>query len=156
MGDTRKRKAGEDAGARSDKRHKKQWRVPRSNNSAPPPSIQPGDSGIWATCDKGREGKCVGELKDLLTEYAETLYPDTAAQHGSDAAAEDQDIENDILAEINDLHRPKTRQLFTPIRIDVQCGEHASPSLTIPIMQLIGDLQWSSSRLKLPLTPWRW
>ena len=36
----------------------------------------PGDSGIFATCNKGREAKCVGELRDLFAEYAEQLYGD--------------------------------------------------------------------------------
>lgn len=31
-------------------------------------SIKPGDSGIWVTCHKGKERKCMGELRDLLTE----------------------------------------------------------------------------------------
>ena len=33
--------------------------------------IQPGDSGIWATCGLGKEGKCVGDLKALFEEVGE-------------------------------------------------------------------------------------
>jgi tRNA acetyltransferase TAN1 len=33
--------------------------------------IQPGDSGIWATCALGKEGKCVGDLKALFEEVGE-------------------------------------------------------------------------------------
>lgn len=33
--------------------------------------IQPGDSGIWATCTLGKEGKCVGDLKALFEEVSE-------------------------------------------------------------------------------------
>ena len=31
-----------------------------------PSTIEPGVSGIWATCERGREAKCVTELSDLL------------------------------------------------------------------------------------------
>ena len=33
--------------------------------------IHPGDSGIWATCGLGKEGKCVGDLKALFEEVSE-------------------------------------------------------------------------------------
>ena len=59
----------------------------------------PGDSGIFATCNKGREAKCVGELRDLFAEYAEQLYGD-----GDDADDNENEgtasIENDIQAEL--------------------------------------------------------
>jgi len=31
-------------------------------------SIEPGDAGIWATCDMRKEGKCVAELRDTFDE----------------------------------------------------------------------------------------
>lgn len=31
-------------------------------------AIEPGDSGIWATCNLGKEGKCVTELRDCFDE----------------------------------------------------------------------------------------
>jgi tRNA acetyltransferase TAN1 len=64
---TPKRKATDEGGRPGKTR--KQWRVPRANEAAfKNRSIQYGDSGIWATCDKGREGKAIGELKDLFQE----------------------------------------------------------------------------------------
>lgn len=84
--------------------------------------IQPGDSGIWATCNKGKEGKCIGELRDLFAEFADELYGNSKV----DAADDEQDavdIESEIKAEVDDLHQPRTKALFTPVRIDVQCGE---------------------------------
>lgn len=49
---------------------KKQWRVVRKDGKGPSPSkvINPGDKGIWATCNKGREKKCMFELLDLFDE----------------------------------------------------------------------------------------
>lgn len=50
---------------------KKQWRTPQHserNRSMQGQSIEPGDQGIWATCDMGKEKKCIGELRDLFDE----------------------------------------------------------------------------------------
>ncbi|TKA32149.1 hypothetical protein B0A50_01397 [Salinomyces thailandicus] len=121
-----KRKAGVDVAGSDDKRTKtkKQWRVPRKNDrgAIQAKAIQPGDSGIWATCNKGREAKCVGELRDLFTEYAEELYGDTASDSaGPDDAGDAFDIESEIQAEVAGIRKPASVQLFTPVRIDVQC-----------------------------------
>ncbi|KAK0290191.1 hypothetical protein LTS16_023108 [Friedmanniomyces endolithicus] len=123
-----KRKLDDSIG-RDEKRpkFKKQWQVPRRNDhgGVQAKAIQPGDSGIWATCNKGREGKCVGELQNLFTEYAELLYGstlDASATRGdgtemSDAA----DIESEIQAEVAGIRKPSAVQLFTSIRLHVQC-----------------------------------
>lgn len=83
----------------------------------------PGDSGIFATCNKGREAKCVGELRDLFAEYAEQLYGD-----GDDADENEIEgtasIENDIQAELAGIQKPPKGQLFVPVKLDVQCGEY--------------------------------
>ena len=125
MEQNQKRKADEAAQASSAKRQKKQWRVPRqtSNTASQPQTIQPGDSGIWATCDKGREGKCIGELRDLFTVYADELYGGDITEDVGDEATGSASIESDVQNEIKELHEPNSKQLFTPIRIDVQCGE---------------------------------
>lgn len=88
----------------------------------------PGDSGIFATCNKGREAKCVGELRDLFAEYAEQLYGngDSADEDEGEGTAS---IENDIQAEIAGIQKPPTAQLFVPVKLDVQCGEYLSTCL---------------------------
>ncbi|RMZ11950.1 hypothetical protein D0862_02806, partial [Hortaea werneckii] len=103
---------------------RKQWRVPRKNDrgAIQAKAIQPGDSGIWATCNKGREGKCVAELRDLFTEYAEDMYGTAAGTpEERDDADEPADIESEIQAEVAGIRKPTTVQLFTPVRVDVQC-----------------------------------
>ena len=133
----------------SDKRQKtkKQWRVPHSNNSKHADhersrTIQPGDAGIWATCTKGKERKCIAELRDLFTEYAETMYGgqipvindattnsatsegDAAAQFAMTSDGNADDIESSIRAEVAALRRPPTTgaaALFEPILPDMQC-----------------------------------
>ncbi|KAK5173094.1 uncharacterized protein LTR77_003216 [Saxophila tyrrhenica] len=119
-----KRPAEDSAGARDKKqRTKKQWRTPR-NGEANKQVIQPGDSGIWGTCNKGKERACVGELRDLFAEYAELLYGVGAAgEANNDINAEpsSSSIENEINAEVAEMKHPEAAPLFTPIRIDVQC-----------------------------------
>jgi len=98
--------------------------VPRKNNdrgAVQAKVIQPGDSGIWATCNKGREGKCVGELRDLFTDYAERLYGGDAGDDEANAANGTVDIESEINAEVAGIRKPASVQLFTPVRLDVQC-----------------------------------
>ncbi|KAK5159200.1 hypothetical protein LTS14_002342 [Recurvomyces mirabilis] len=129
--DNLKRKADDDGGdADKRMRTKKQWRVPRQggNNAYTAQTIQPGDSGIWATCNKGREGKCVAELRELFTEYAAHLYGDHLITGdrpgGGNESKEDgssTDIESSIQAEVADIRKPASVQICTPVRLDVQC-----------------------------------
>lgn len=105
----------------------------------------PGDSGIFATCNKGREAKCVGELRDLFAEYAEQLYGN------GDSADEDEDagtasIENDIQAEIAGIQKPPTAQLFVPVKLDVQCGEYLRSTYRFSSDSLIDEKgKWSEN-----------
>ena len=49
----------------------KQWRVPRKDPNvlaSVKPGIEPGDAGIWATCDMHQEGRCIAELRELFGE----------------------------------------------------------------------------------------
>ena len=86
----------------------------------------PGDSGIFATCNKGREAKCVGELRDLFAEYAEQLYGDGDSEDEGDKGTAS--IENDIQAELAGIQKPPKAQLFVPVKLDVQCGEYPTTS----------------------------
>lgn len=66
----------------------------------------------------------MGELRDLFTEYAELLYGDALSDgpDGDDAGDEPADIESEIRAEVADIRKPSKVQLFTSVRLDVQCG----------------------------------
>lgn len=141
MASSQKRKANEESSQPPNKRQRKQWRVTRQhdNTSSETRSIQPGDSGIWATCDKGRERKCIGELRDLFTEYVDTLYGEFATESTPAKNGSEVDIESDIQAEINGFREAERAQLFMPIKVDVQCGRNApcerqNSWLTIPVV----------------------
>ncbi|KAI5277154.1 Nop-domain-containing protein [Aureobasidium subglaciale] len=109
------------------KTKQKQWRVPRKvDQFANQKNILPGDQGIWATCDKGREGKCTAELRDLFNEYAQLLYSDELAAEAGAAGSDDEgdgeiNIEADIQQELADIRKPQTKPLFWSIKLDVQC-----------------------------------
>ncbi|KAK8222011.1 hypothetical protein M8818_000179 [Zalaria obscura] len=128
---SRKRAApggGDDSNKRANTKQKRPWRVTRvgpNEGKELRRTIEPGDSGIWATCDKGREGKCIGELRDLFAEYAELLYADQlpAAEVKTDDASGDVEasIENEIQQELQDIRKPAAGHLFAPVRLPVQC-----------------------------------
>ena len=52
------------------------------------------------------------------------MYGDAEAQVEAGGGVDD--IENDIEAEIAGIRKPQTAQLFTPVKLDVQCGMFAS------------------------------
>lgn len=86
------------------------------------------------TCQKNKEGKCVHEMRDWLTDLAEHLYPEALEAKAPDAANEDAgeeevDIEKAIAAEVKDIRKPAAAQLFTPVRLDMQCGEYWQSSV---------------------------
>ncbi|KAL8900616.1 MAG: hypothetical protein Q9207_005611 [Kuettlingeria erythrocarpa] len=107
------------------KKNKKQWQTPRKGFTSAP-SINPGDAGIWATCDMHKEGLCTVELKDFLNEYANLIYG-VAATNMLPATENKTDASDDIEAEINmelqGIQSSKFKQnaLFVPVKIDVQC-----------------------------------
>lgn len=49
--------------------------------------MQAGDTGIFVTCHRGKEGKCTGEVLDLLQDYAERIYSSSSASASSSSAS---------------------------------------------------------------------
>ena len=126
----------------------KQWRTPKKGQpNYAPPTIEPGDAGIWATCTKGKEGKCTMELRELFEEYAAKLYgtsaPEAEEAGGKEDEEEDDDIAIDIAKEIQGLKSSSTsrkKALFQPVRIDIQCVlffKTRAPVEPVPFVQRI-------------------
>ncbi|KAJ9637994.1 hypothetical protein H2204_004584 [Knufia peltigerae] len=64
--------------------------------------IHSGDRGIFVTCDKGQEKKCLREISDILSEHIDsTSKPSQEPDFGSYGA--EMDIEAAILAELESL-----------------------------------------------------
>ncbi|KAF2031823.1 hypothetical protein EK21DRAFT_99364 [Setomelanomma holmii] len=102
---------------------KNKWDTPRRGGQDHR-VIQPGDTGIWATCAMKKEAKSVSDLRDLFQEYATKLYePEQlngiAAEEPSDAESED--IEAQIKKELADMRKPSAKPLFTSVKLDTQC-----------------------------------
>ncbi|KAF4556319.1 tRNA acetyltransferase TAN1-like protein [Elsinoe fawcettii] len=107
---------------------KKSWRVPHKNG--PPPrenlTLRPGDSGIWITCQKNKERKCIAEMCDLIGEYTRSDGQRTDASGSAGPGVEDEDggaddIENEIKQEVSDIKVPSKEQPFDPIFLDMPC-----------------------------------
>ncbi|TKA65248.1 hypothetical protein B0A49_08551 [Cryomyces minteri] len=128
-GDSKKRKAVLDGDGNTTKKAKtkKQWQTPRNNkggyNGQQAQTIEPGDAGIWATCQRGQEAKCVGELRDLFEEYAEIIYGDVLHDAEADGGGEEgsADIEAEIKKELEGMRKPTSQPLFTHVRLDIEC-----------------------------------
>ena len=130
------------------------WKTPHQQQKAVAPrfgTIEPGDTGIWATCARHMEGRAAGELRMLFDEvrwllrpliapclddtdslagqYALKLYgintqEDARAEDEDEDEGEDADIESSIRKEIGTLKAPKkdsTDQVFTEIRVKDDC-----------------------------------
>ena len=70
-----KRKSGHEHVEGQPTKKSKQWRTPKKNQPVREGrTIEPGDAGIWATCNLGKEGKATIELRDLFEEYAVKIY----------------------------------------------------------------------------------
>jgi len=89
--------------------------------------IEPGDSGIWVTCVKGKEGKATQELKVMFDEYAERFYkiaPGIQAEDGEENGEDSiDDIESSIQKEVVSMSNDKNSRgkLFSPVFLNVAC-----------------------------------
>lgn len=124
MEDSMKRKS-ESSHGRSGAKKSKQWMVPKKGqHHYNPPSIEPGNAGIWATCEMGKEGKCTSDLRDLFEEYAAKLYGETKDED-EDAGEDDAevDIEAEINKEVRGIKKDSTKKgaLFQTVKMDIQC-----------------------------------
>ena len=125
MDGSRKRKSEASNGDNVQKKSK-QWRVPKKGQpNFVAPSIEPGDCGIWVTCEMGKEGKCTAELRDLFEEYARKLYgsPEEQADCEDSNADTEADIEAEIRKEVQGMKSAVTKKkaLFQPVKMDIQC-----------------------------------
>lgn len=125
MDESKKRKF-EASNGNSAQKKSKQWRVPKKGQSNyVGPSIESGDSGIWATCEMGREGKSTAQLRDLFEEYAKRLYGNLEEQaDGGDSNEEaEADIEAEIKEEVQGMISKVTKKeaLFQSVKMDMQC-----------------------------------
>ncbi|EWC45230.1 hypothetical protein DRE_05957 [Drechslerella stenobrocha 248] len=122
----KKRKERDDAGKGQRNKRSKHFYMNANKH------IEPDWNGIFATCDMGRESRCVAELYRLFEEYADKIYgpedagPADGAQDQTRNEAEDDpgdDIETAIAAEVQSINakRQNKAKRITSIRLDTQC-----------------------------------
>lgn len=109
--------------------------------------IEPGISGIWATCAMGKEGLAVNEVRDLFDEvntcnlryktfsdcnkYIEKLYSTNGSYHKHPSDSQEpstpveEDIEAQIRGELSDLQYARTESFFAPVKLDTQCRKRS-------------------------------
>ncbi|KAL6230738.1 hypothetical protein BDW75DRAFT_58683 [Aspergillus navahoensis] len=116
MADFEKRKMSENPSSQSHKKRKggNSWQkhTPRS-------TIETGDWGVFVTCERGRENKCVAEVIDLFTENVDR--PENGGDEAEPGSEED-DIEAQIRREIEGLKPSTTKKsLFEAVKFDLPC-----------------------------------
>ncbi|KAG0642865.1 hypothetical protein HOY80DRAFT_948607 [Tuber brumale] len=85
-------------------------------------SIEEGSQGIFATCDRGREARCVEEMYRLLEQVASELYGlDLSDDKDGRGEDEEEDIEASIQKEISDLKGARPEKPFISVKLDVEC-----------------------------------
>ncbi|KAG8629718.1 hypothetical protein KVT40_001337 [Elsinoe batatas] len=161
MGQGEKRAAPDQASGPGTKKAKKSWRTPNKNGvpRRENAGIKPGDAGIWITCHKNKERKCIGEMKDLLSEYtghdgnakAQTA---TATEEDPDGSADD--IEKEINQEVSDIRTTARVQPFDAVYLDVPCViffRIKSPSDPVDLTQrIVSDAAANPSRKRTRCT----
>ncbi|KAK5223431.1 hypothetical protein LTR47_010163 [Exophiala xenobiotica] len=90
--------------------------------------IHSGDVGIFVTCDKGQEKRCLQEMSNILGDYiGQDIQPseEAAQQDQGEAKGGDIDIEADILAELDSLRpNPSSNapsQKLSFVTLDIPC-----------------------------------
>lgn len=86
--------------------------------------IDPGTSGIFATCNRGREQQCRKELMNLFAETAERYYGVEEADAASDQESESElSIEDQIKREVQEITEKKDTKTerLKPIDLDCEC-----------------------------------
>ena len=87
--------------------------------------IEPGYSGVYATCLKNKEGQCRKELLALFQEKAEEYFDMSQVEgEGEDDDDESLSIEDKIKREVNELNQTTTvtkKEPLKPINLDCMC-----------------------------------
>nr|KMM73121.1 hypothetical protein CPAG_09410 [Coccidioides posadasii RMSCC 3488] len=101
-------------------KRKKLWRTTGSKSSAKP-TLESGDSGIFVTCDRGREGKCTAEILDLLSQEIPDPSQNESEEQDSPTRGDADDIEAQIKKEVECMKPKKSPAPFQAVKLDVPC-----------------------------------
>lgn len=87
--------------------------------------IDPNTSGLFATCNRGKEAGCRKELMNLLAEKCDQWYPDweTRVEEEESDSKTELSVEDQIQQELASLKKEKTSKstIFLPIDLGCEC-----------------------------------
>lgn len=86
--------------------------------------IDPNTSGIYASCNRGREQGCRKELMSLLTEKVEEWYPDWEKEVEEDEESQELSVEDQIKKELDELkseNKSIKKHVLLPIDLGCEC-----------------------------------
>ncbi|KAF8541947.1 hypothetical protein BDD12DRAFT_455659 [Trichophaea hybrida] len=87
-----------------------------------PVVIEPGWQGMFATCERGREGRVIGEFCPILEDCASKLYPELKTDDKDVEEDEEEDIESAIMKELSDAKdKKKSSGPIAAVKLDIEC-----------------------------------
>jgi len=99
-------------------------------------TIESGDSGIFLTCDMGRESKCVAEALDIFSQYNTN-----ACDVDEELPVElEGDIEDQIKREMEGLKPKSTLSFFQAVQLDTPCLTFIRTDKSIDPVRLVHGL----------------
>ncbi|EFQ98125.1 THUMP domain-containing protein [Nannizzia gypsea CBS 118893] len=135
-----KRKAS-NSDSRDKKRQKGQWKGHDKRKSNSKEKLASGDSGIFVSCDRGREGKCSAEILDLLSQEVPSVDPDQKNDSTGDENENDEvDIEEQIKREVELMQPKRSKAPFRLVSLDVPCLIFVKSSNTLNPVDIVHRL----------------
>lgn len=85
--------------------------------------IDPNTSGIYATCNRGKEKSCTNELMNLFSEKVKECYDLTNEDQNASESEEELSIEDKIQKELADMRDSNLnkQEIFKPITLNCEC-----------------------------------
>lgn len=103
------------------------WKAHKTNSSSnvsiSASGIHSDDAGIFVSCDKGHENKCIRELNDLLPQYFDPKAGDSADGNADNAtnASDNDDVEKSIAKELEAMKPSDSAKALTFVKLDIPC-----------------------------------
>ncbi|KAG5208009.1 THUMP domain-containing protein [Trichophyton interdigitale] len=141
MADSGGKRKASDSSTRDKKRQKGQWKGYDKRKINSKGKLASGDSGIFVSCDRGREGKCSAEILDLLSQEVPGAVSDQKDDGtGDENENDDVDIEEQIKREVEQMQPKRSKAPFQLINLDVPCLIFVKTSGTLNPVDIVHRL----------------
>ncbi|KAI5293130.1 hypothetical protein KEM52_005812, partial [Ascosphaera acerosa] len=111
--------------------------------------LESGQRGIFVTCNRNQESKCISEMVDILSDYLEKRMPEgDGANGGGDRRADDTavdldldgDIEAQIQRELESMQPQNNKAPFHAVQLDIPCVSFIRLDAPLDPVQIVRDL----------------